>query len=81
LDNDSIDDIPWQDIYDIPADIVTCTIGKTTTVRLTDYICRVAGKLKGYTSTDCVKENDQLIHEGDYSGPTGHQFDLTNKKV
>ncbi|MBK2149778.1 Mur ligase [Francisella tularensis] len=81
LDNDSIDDIPWQDIYDIPAVIVTGTNGKTTTVRLTDYICRVAGKLTGYTSTDWVKVNDQLIDEGDYSGPTGHQFVLTNKKV
>ncbi|MDE4976385.1 Mur ligase, partial [Francisella tularensis subsp. holarctica] len=58
LDNDSIDDIQWQDIYDIPAVIVTVTNGKTTTVRLTDYICRVSGKLTGYTSTDWVKVND-----------------------
>ncbi|MED7819321.1 MULTISPECIES: Mur ligase family protein [unclassified Francisella] len=81
LKKDSFDDIPWQDIYDIPAIIVTGTNGKTTTIRLTDYICRVAGKLTGYTSTDWVKVNDELIDEGDYSGPTGHQFVLTNKKV
>lgn len=81
LDNDSIDSINWENIYDIPAIIVTGTNGKTTTVRLTDYICRVAGKLTGYTSTDWVKVNDELIDEGDYSGPTGHQFVLTNKKV
>ncbi|MDE4953148.1 Mur ligase, partial [Francisella tularensis subsp. holarctica] len=48
---------------------------------LTDYICRVAGKLTGYTSTYWGKVNDQLIDEGDYSGPTGHQFVLTKKKV
>lgn len=81
LTKDSIDDIPWQDIYDIPAVIVTGTNGKTTTVRLTDYICQVANKVTGYTSTDWVKVNDELIDEGDYSGPTGHQFVLTNKKV
>ena len=81
LNKDSIDEIKWQDIYDIPAVIVTGTNGKTTTVRLTDYICRVAGKVTGYTSTDWVKVNDELIDEGDYSGLTGHQFVLTNKKV
>ncbi|QIW11094.1 Mur ligase family protein [Francisella sp. LA112445] len=81
LTKDSIDDIKWKDIYDIPAVIVTGTNGKTTTVRLTDYICRIAGKVTGYTSTDWVKVNDELIDEGDYSGPTGHQFVLTNKKV
>ncbi|WP_232223310.1 Mur ligase family protein [Francisella frigiditurris] len=75
------DNIPWSDIYDIPAIIVTGTNGKTTTVRLTDFICRYAGKLTGYTSTDWVKVNNELIDEGDYSGPTGHQFVLTNKKV
>ncbi|MBY7734898.1 Mur ligase family protein [Francisella philomiragia] len=81
LDNDKIEDVDWSKVYDIPAVIVTGTNGKTTTVRLTDYICRMAGKLTGYTSTDWVKVNDELIDEGDYSGPTGHQFVLTNKKV
>ena len=81
LNKSKLDDIPWDDVYDIPAVIVTGTNGKTTTVRLTDYICRVAGKLTGYTSTDWVKVNDETIDEGDYSGPTGHQFVLTNKTV
>ncbi|AJC49542.1 Mur ligase [Allofrancisella guangzhouensis] len=81
LGHDDIAEIPWQNIYDIPAVIVTGTNGKTTTVRLTDYICRFAGKVTGYTSTDWVKVNNELIDEGDYSGPTGHQFVLTNKKV
>ena len=81
LVNDDIDSIDWSKVYDIPAVIVTGTNGKTTTVRLTDFICRFAGKLTGYTSTDWVKVNNELIDEGDYSGPTGHQFVLTNKKV
>ncbi|QIV95830.1 UDP-N-acetylmuramyl tripeptide synthase [Allofrancisella inopinata] len=81
LEYDDISLVPWQNVYDIPAVIVTGTNGKTTTVRLTDYICRFAGKVTGYTSTDWVKVNDELIDEGDYSGPTGHQFVLTNKKV
>ena len=77
----NLENIEWDKVYDIPAVIVTGTNGKTTTVRLTDYICRVAGKLTGYTSTDWVKVDDELIDEGDYSGPAGHQFVLTNKKV
>ena len=81
LQNDDLESIAWDKVYDIPAVIVTGTNGKTTTVRLTDFICRYAGKLTGYTSTDWVKVNDELIDEGDYSGPTGHQFVLTNKKV
>ena len=81
LKNDNLEGIAWDKIYDIPAVIVTGTNGKTTTVRITDFICRFAGKLTGYTSTDWVKVNDELIDEGDYSGPTGHQFVLTNKKV
>ncbi|QLE79865.1 Mur ligase [Francisella sp. Scap27] len=81
LINDEIDNIDWSKVYDIPAVIVTGTNGKTTTVRLTDYICRYAGKLTGYTSTDWVKVNNELVDEGDYSGPTGHQFVLTNKDV
>ncbi|AXA34747.1 Mur ligase family protein [Francisella adeliensis] len=81
LTNDEIDNIDWSKVYDIPAVIVTGTNGKTTTVRLTDYICRYAGKLTGYTSTDWVKVNNKLVDEGDYSGPTGHQFVLTNKDV
>ena len=81
LNNLDFDNIPWESIYDIPAVIVTGTNGKTTTVRLTDFICRYAGKVTGYTSTDWVKVNDELIDEGDYSGPTGHQFVLTNPTV
>lgn len=81
LINDEIDNIDWSKVYDIPAVIVTGTNGKTTTVRLTDFICRYAGKLTGYTSTDWVKVNNELVDEGDYSGPTGHQFVLTNKDV
>ncbi|WP_116963959.1 Mur ligase family protein [Fastidiosibacter lacustris] len=73
--------IPWQDVYDVPAVIVTGTNGKTTTVRLTYYICQQAGKLTGYASTDWVVINDQIIGKGDYSGPTGHQFVLTNPQV
>ncbi len=65
----------------IPIMAITGTNGKTTTVRLTDFICRFAGKLTGYTSTDWVKVNNELIDAVDYSVPTGHQFVLNNKKV
>ncbi|WP_440682978.1 Mur ligase family protein [Cysteiniphilum halobium] len=73
--------LPWQDIYDIPQVIVTGTNGKTTTVRLTNFICQHAGKISGYASTDWVAINGEIIDRGDYSGPTGHQFVLTNPDV
>ncbi|MDA0910914.1 MAG: Mur ligase family protein [Proteobacteria bacterium] len=73
--------LPWQDIYDIPQVIVTGTNGKTTTVRLTNFICQHAGKISGYASTDWVAINGEIIDRGDYSGPTGHQFVLTNSGV
>ena len=73
--------VPWQDVYDIPAVIVTGTNGKTTTVRLTHFICQFAGRISGYASTDWVEINGEIIDRGDYSGPTGHQFILTNPQV
>ncbi len=73
--------LPWQEIYDIPQVIVTGTNGKTTTVRLTNFICQHAGKISGYASTDWVAINGEILDRGDYSGPTGHQFVLTNPSV
>ncbi|HVH65834.1 MAG TPA: Mur ligase family protein [Candidatus Acidoferrum sp.] len=52
----------------IPVVSVTGTNGKTTTVRLTAYLARMAGHHVAYTTTDGVYRDDILVEEGDYSG-------------
>ena len=65
----------------IPMIAVTGTNGKTTTVRLIAHILRLHGARVGLTTTTGVEINDQLILEGDYSGPSGAQAILTDPTV
>lgn len=71
IDDISLRDIPWEEIKEVPSVMVTGTNGKTTTVRLTAYIARHAGKKVGYCSTDWVMVGDDIVEKGDLSGPTG----------
>ena len=77
IDSMEVTEIPWEKASDIPIVLITGTNGKTTTVRLTSYICQQAGKHVGYCSTDWVMINGEIIDKGDYSGPTGNRFVLT----
>ncbi|TMF85828.1 MAG: Mur ligase, partial [Chloroflexi bacterium] len=52
----------------IPIIAVTGTNGKTTTVRLIAHLVRTAGRSVGYTTTDGVYRDDDLVEAGDYSG-------------
>ncbi len=79
--NLSYDDIPWGKIREIPAVLVTGTNGKTTTVRLTRFICKQAGKIVGYCSSDWIMVDDTIIEKGDLSGPSGNQGVMMNPKV
>ncbi|AUR52194.1 Mur ligase family protein [Aquella oligotrophica] len=76
-----LSDIPWKKIKNIPSVLITGTNGKTTTTRLTEFICRKSGLVSGYCSTDWVMINGKLVSEGDLSGPSGHQFVLSSSKV
>lgn len=76
-----INDIPWKKIGNIPTVLITGTNGKTTTTRLTEFICRKAKIKSGYCSTDWVMINGRLVTEGDLSGPTGHQYVMMSPKV
>lgn len=76
-----LSDIPWKKIADIPSVLITGTNGKTTTTRLTEFICRKAKLVSGYCSTDWVMVNNKLVAEGDLSGPSGHQYVLMHPKV
>jgi len=55
----------------IPVVAVTGTNGKTTTSRMLGHIARVAGRSVGWSSTDGVFFNGELVEAGDYSGPSG----------
>ncbi len=76
-----INDIPWEKIKDVPIALVTGTNGKTTTTRLTEFICRKSGLKSGYCSSDWVMNNGKIVTKGDFSGPMGHHLVLSNPKL
>ena len=55
----------------IPVASVTGTNGKTTTTRLLAHICMTAGLTTGWSSTDGVVVQGEMVEPGDYSGPAG----------
>ena len=55
----------------IPVVAVTGTNGKTTTARLVAHIGRCAGWHVGWSSTDGIYVDGELVEAGDYSGPSG----------
>jgi cyanophycin synthetase len=55
----------------IPIVAVTGTNGKTTTSRMIAHIARERGLVVGWSSTDGIYVDGELIEEGDYSGPSG----------
>jgi len=65
----------------IPIIAITGTNGKTTTTRLTAHICKTAGKKVGYTTSDGVYIQNQLLMRGDCTGPLSAQFVLKDPTV
>ncbi|MEO6134338.1 MAG: cyanophycin synthetase [Ginsengibacter sp.] len=65
----------------IPIIAVTGTNGKTTTTRLTAHIAKIAGKKVGYTTSDGVYIQNQLMMKGDCTGPVSSQFVLKDPTV
>ncbi len=60
----------------IPVVSITGTNGKTTTTRILAHLCMTAGRSTGWTSTDGVYVDGQLIEAGDWSGPGGARLVL-----
>ncbi len=65
----------------IPIISITGTNGKTTTTRLTAHIAKSAGKKVGYTTSDGVYIQNQLMMRGDCTGPVSSQFVLKDPTV
>src|SRR6186713_36554 len=65
----------------IPIIAITVTNGKTTTTRLTAHIAKSAGKKVGYTTSDGVYIQNQLMMKGDCTGPISSQFVLKDPTV
>ena len=55
----------------IPVVAVTGTNGKTTTSRMIAHIARANGLLVGWSNTDGIYVDGELVEAGDYSGPSG----------
>ncbi len=62
---------PTTIVPTIPIVAVTGTNGKTTTSRMIAHIARERGLVVGWSSTDGIYVDGELIEEGDYSGPSG----------
>lgn len=65
----------------IPIIAVAGTNGKTTTTRLTAHIMRQTGKTVGYTTTDGVYIGNELMVQGDCTGPKSAEFVLRDPTV
>ena len=65
----------------IPIIAITGTNGKTTTTRITAHIAKSAGKKVGYSTSDGVYIQNQLMMKGDCTGPISAQFVLKDPTV
>jgi cyanophycin synthetase len=72
---------PKGSVGRIPIIAITGTNGKTTTTRLTAHIAKSAGKKVGYTTSDGVYIQNQLMMKGDCTGPVSSTFVLKDPTV
>lgn len=72
---------PRGSIGRIPIIAITGTNGKTTTTRLTAHIAKSAGKKTGYTTSDGVYIQNQMMMKGDCTGPISSAFVLKDPTV
>lgn len=76
-----VSEIAWDDLKDIPLALVTGTNGKTTTTRLLMAMGRAAGLVAGMSSTENVRVGDDMLAEGDFSGPSGARLLLRDHRL
>lgn len=73
--------VPWNELRNVPAALVTGSNGKTTTVRLLAAFAREHGWREGFNCTDGLFVAGEQIESGDYSGPVGTRTILRDKRV
>ena len=71
----------FDQCHDIPHVTVTGTNGKSTTVRLLASMVQAAGLTPGLCSTDWIRIGDEIVDEGDWSGPGGARHVLRDRRV
>ncbi len=67
--------------HSIPIISVTGTNGKTTTARIIGHIFKVYGYRVGMTTTEGIYIDDNLVMQGDTTGPISAQTVLSNKNI
>ena len=72
---------PKENSGRIPIIAITGTNGKTTTSRLVAHIAKAAGYRVGYTTSDGVYIQNQMMMKGDCTGPASAQFVLKDPTV
>ncbi len=72
---------PKGSVGRIPIIAITGTNGKTTTTRLTAHIAKSANKKVGYSTSDGVYIQNQLMMKGDCTGPISSAFVLKDPTV
>jgi cyanophycin synthetase len=72
---------PKGSVGRIPIIAITGTNGKTTTTRLTAHIAKSANKKVGYTTSDGVYIQNQMMMKGDCTGPVSSTFVLKDPTV
>jgi len=65
----------------IPIVAITGTNGKTTTTRLMAHLCKQVGYKVGYTTTDGVYIQNEMMMKGDCTGPVSAEFVLKDPSV
>jgi UDP-N-acetylmuramyl tripeptide synthase len=76
-----VNEVPWEELRDIPTAIVTGSNGKTTTVRLIAACACAHGWRAGYNCTDGVFVADEEVAIGDYSGPAGARMVMRDRRT
>ena len=72
---------PKGSIGRIPIIAITGTNGKTTTTRLAAHIAKSANKKVGYTTSDGVYIQNQMMMKGDCTGPISSSFVLKDPTI
>lgn len=65
----------------VPIIAISGTNGKTTTTRLIAHIMKQTGSTVGYTTTDGIYIQNQLMQSGDCTGPVSAEFILKDPTV